>query len=68
MTLVEAFVRLNRARGVSLVSPEDMFNACHYLEKEKLPIRLKEYGHIRVLQHINFDEQIYKETVVALVS
>jgi len=68
MTLVEAFVRLNRARGVKLVSPEDMLNACYNLEKGRLPISIKEYGKgIRVLQHDCFNDDVCKSTVLSLL-
>jgi len=68
MTLVEAFVRLNRARGIKLVSPEDMLHACYNLEKERLPIRLKEYGKgLRVLQHISFNDDVYKDAVLSVI-
>ena len=29
MTLTDAFCRLNRARGLELVSPDDLINACN---------------------------------------
>lgn len=68
MTLVEAFVRLNRARGVKLVSPEDMLNACYNLEKGRLPISVKEYGKgVKVLQHDCFNDDVCKSTVLSLV-
>ncbi len=31
MTLTDAFCRLNRARGLELVSPEDLLNGCREL-------------------------------------
>lgn len=39
MTLPEAFCRINRARGMELISPEDLLNACQKLEKIASPIR-----------------------------
>ena len=33
MTLTDAFCRLNRARGLELVSPDDLLNACAELNK-----------------------------------
>lgn len=42
--LATAYCRVNRARGMDLISPEDLLRACRYLDKEKLPIRLKGYA------------------------
>ena len=33
MTLSDAFCRLNRARGLELVSPDDLLNACAELSR-----------------------------------
>lgn len=33
MTLPEAYCRINRARGVHLISPEDLLLACQKLDK-----------------------------------
>lgn len=33
MTLPEAYCRVNRARGIHLISPEDLLNACQKLDK-----------------------------------
>jgi len=68
LTLIEVFVRLNRARGVKLASPEDLLHACYNLEKEKLPLKLKEYGKgVRVLQHDCFSDDVCKSTVLSLL-
>jgi hypothetical protein len=39
MTLPEAYCRVNRARGVELISPEDLVEACHKLDKVDSPMR-----------------------------
>ncbi len=51
-TLTDAFVRLNRARGLELLSTEDMLNACQCLDKAKSPLRLHEFETtgVKVLQ------------------
>lgn len=38
MTLPEAYCRVNRARGVELISPEDLLEACQKLDKVDSPI------------------------------
>lgn len=39
--LPSAYCRINRARGMQLISPDDLLRACHLLEREQLPLRLK---------------------------
>ncbi|XP_027503696.1 vacuolar protein-sorting-associated protein 36 isoform X2 [Corapipo altera] len=41
MSLTEVYCLVNRARGLELLSPEDLVNACKMLESLKLPIRLR---------------------------
>ncbi|CAH2224980.1 vacuolar -sorting-associated 36 [Pelobates cultripes] len=41
MSLTEAYCLVNRARGMELLSPEDLVNACRMLESLKLPLRLR---------------------------
>lgn len=38
MTLTDVYCRVNRARGLELLSPDDLLNACKLLEPLKLPI------------------------------
>lgn len=40
MTLTDAFVRVNRARGLELVSPDDVLHACKVLKETNLPMSL----------------------------
>jgi ESCRT-II complex subunit VPS36 len=68
MSLVEAYCRLNRARGVELVSPEDLLNACHCLERMKLPIQLREFeSKVKVLQHESFNDDVCVATAISLL-
>ncbi|XP_068920705.1 vacuolar protein-sorting-associated protein 36 isoform X2 [Petaurus breviceps papuanus] len=39
MSLTEVYCLVNRARGMELLSPEDLVNACKMLEALKLPLR-----------------------------
>ncbi|XP_063088743.1 vacuolar protein-sorting-associated protein 36 isoform X2 [Cavia porcellus] len=41
MSLTEVYCLVNRARGMELLSPEDLVNACKMLEVLKLPLRLR---------------------------
>ena len=41
MTLTDVYCRVNRARGLELMSPEDLVNACQMLEPMQLPVRMQ---------------------------
>ncbi|XP_077098840.1 vacuolar protein-sorting-associated protein 36 isoform X2 [Siphateles boraxobius] len=41
MALTEVYCLVNRARGMELLSPEDLVNACKMFESLKLPLRLR---------------------------
>ncbi|MFH4975199.1 hypothetical protein AB6A40_001908 [Gnathostoma spinigerum] len=43
MTLPDVYCRINRARGLELLSPEDLLNACQALENLDLPIALHRF-------------------------
>lgn len=38
MTLPEVYCRINRARGVNLISPDDLLRACALFERLLLPV------------------------------
>merc|ERR1719206_1161049 len=44
MTLTDSFCRVNRARGMALLSPEDLLNACKTFDGDHLPIRLHSFA------------------------
>ncbi|XP_067113861.1 vacuolar protein-sorting-associated protein 36 [Osmerus mordax] len=41
MAMTEVYCLVNRARGMELLSPEDLVNACKMFESLKLPLRLR---------------------------
>ncbi|KAF5273011.1 hypothetical protein FQA39_LY18768 [Lamprigera yunnana] len=43
MALTDVFCRVNRARGLELLSPEDLLNACQIMESSKLPLKLYKF-------------------------
>eukprot|EP00795_Rhopilema_esculentum_P000583 gene583-10272_t len=43
MTLTEVYCRFNRARGMELVSPEDLVNAAKQFERLKIPLRFHQF-------------------------
>lgn len=52
MTLTDAYVRINRARGLELISPDDLLDACHSLENSGSSLRLHTFPTtgVKVLQ------------------
>ncbi|KAG8238121.1 hypothetical protein J437_LFUL012732 [Ladona fulva] len=68
MSLADVYCRVNRARGLELLSPEDLLNACNLLAKLNLPLFLREFeSGVKVLQLCSHsDEKIIKVTVSQL--
>ncbi|CAH1778287.1 unnamed protein product [Owenia fusiformis] len=52
MTLSDVYCRTNRARGMELLSPEDLINACNLLEELKLPIRFRVFDSGVMVLHL----------------
>ncbi|CAG8600151.1 9918_t:CDS:10 [Dentiscutata erythropus] len=63
MSLTDIYCLFNRARGVALISPEDLYKACSQFEHLNLPMRLRKFSSglmvvddeqiaQRILQHI----------------
>jgi len=58
MVLTDAYCRINRARGMELISPSDMLDACVLMEALKLPIRLVKFrSGVMVLQSAGFNDE-----------
>ena len=71
ITLTDAYVRINRARGLELISPEDLLNACECLPKTNSSLRLHTFPStgVKVLQSSSFQsDEIAKETTEAVKS
>ncbi|XP_046394760.1 vacuolar protein-sorting-associated protein 36 [Ischnura elegans] len=68
MGLVDAYCRVNRARGLELIPPEDLLNACNQLERLHLPIILRQFDSgVKVLQlQSHSDEKIVEKTLSML--
>ena len=64
MTLTDVYCRTNRMRGMELLSPEDLMNACKLMERMQLPIRMRIFDSgVTVLQlQTHSDEQVVKQT------
>ncbi|CAG5120941.1 unnamed protein product [Candidula unifasciata] len=58
MTLTDVYCRINRARGMELLSPEDLLHACEVMEMLKLPLRLRTFDSgVSVLQARSHSEE-----------
>jgi ESCRT-II complex subunit VPS36 len=68
MTLTDAFVRLNRARGLELVSPDDLLQACRALSPAKLPMDLHTFpSGVLVLRTSNHNPEEARQNLLNLV-
>lgn len=69
MTLVEAYCRLNRARGIHVISPHDLMSACLMLKKvPNATLTLREFeSKVKVLQHASYDDDIVVGQILSLV-
>lgn len=61
MSMADVYCRVNRARGLELLSPEDLLNACHFLSG---PIKLRKFpsGAMVLQLESHDDEQVAEET------
>lgn len=66
--LTDAYCMLNRARGLELLSPEDLMNACRMFESMKLPVRMKTYeSGVSVIQLESHSEEKMVTQTISLV-
>lgn len=69
MALTDVYCRVNRARGLELLSPEDLLDACKLLESLNLPIKLYVFDSgVKVLQLQSLDSENVANTTLELVS
>lgn len=62
MSLTEVYCRVNRARGLELLSPEDLLNACKLLNNGLLVMRQFPSGAIVLQLESHSDEVVAEET------
>lgn len=68
MTLADVYCRVNRARCLELVSPEDLLNACKIMESLELPLKLYQFSSgVMVLQLQTLDDKSVAEATAELV-
>ena len=68
MLLTEVYCRINRARGLQLLSTEDVYHACCSMSSQNLPIKLHTFDSgVQVLQLMTMDhKKVAKETAALL--
>lgn len=66
MSLADVYCRVNRARGLELLSPEDLLNACQMLDG---PIKLRKFpsGAMVLQLETHSDETVSEETFEAVI-
>ncbi|KRZ13202.1 Vacuolar protein-sorting-associated protein 36 [Trichinella zimbabwensis] len=69
LTLFDAYVRVNRARGFDLISPSDFFRACKLINNSSTsPIRMVTFrSQLRVLVNKDYDPSKVKTVIVNLI-
>jgi len=68
MTLTDAFVRVNRARGLELVSPDDILMASQSLKDVSLPMSLHTFNSgVMVLRTSNHSEEEVKQNLMNML-
>lgn len=69
ITLTDVYCRVNRARGLELLSPEDILNASRQLASLGLPIVLRVFDSgVMVLQSRSHDDNVIVDVIADLVS
>lgn len=65
ISMADVYCRINRARGLELLSPEDLLNACHALDG---PIKLRTFpsGAMVLQLETHSDETVSEETLDAV--
>ncbi|XP_044749143.1 vacuolar protein-sorting-associated protein 36 [Coccinella septempunctata] len=68
MGMTDVFCRINRARGLELLSPEDTLNACKAMETLNLPLKLYQFASgVMVLQLSSLDDEIVTDATAKLI-
>ena len=68
MSLTDVYCRVNRARGLELLSPEDLLNASRQLAPLNLPLVLRVFDSgVMVLQIRSLEDDAVVESIAELV-
>lgn len=68
MALTDVYCRVNRARGLELLSPEDFLRGCNMLHKFNLPVVLRQFDSgVKVLQLVSHSDEVVVESTKNLL-
>jgi ESCRT-II complex subunit VPS36 len=68
MVLTDVYCLVNRARGVEMVSPDDIYKACSLFESLQLPLRLGKFSNgVLVVKLASKSDEEYTREVLACV-
>lgn len=69
MSLVDIYCVVNRARGVALLSPDDLYKACQEFERLNLPLKIRKFDSgLLVVQSTRFDEKQMQKRITDLIN
>ncbi|KAB0796515.1 hypothetical protein PPYR_10576 [Photinus pyralis] len=69
MALTDVFCRVNRARGLELLSPEDLLNACRLMESLDLPLKMYKFDSgVIVLQLVSMSNESIAESTADMLN
>ncbi|KAK9460584.1 EAP30/Vps36 family-domain-containing protein [Lipomyces oligophaga] len=69
LTLFDLYALYNRARGISLISPKDFYQACSIFDKLKLPFRLRRFkSGVIVVQEAFYSEEVTNKMLYDWIS
>lgn len=69
MALTDVYCRVNRARGLELLSPEDLLNACRIMTSLDLPLKLFKFDSgVMVIQLTTLNSESVANSTADLVS
>lgn len=68
LALPDLYSLFNRARGTSLVSPDDLYRACVLFEELGVPVRLKKFeSGVLVVQSVNYNDDTIGKQIADLI-
>lgn len=68
MTLSDVYCRVNRSRGLELLSPEDLLHACSIMEDLDLPLRMHRFqSGVKVLQTNDLDGDSIIDSTMSVI-
>jgi ESCRT-II complex subunit VPS36 len=69
ITLTDAYCLYNRARGMDLISPEDLMKACQLFEPLNLPMKLKKFeSGVIVIQSSKYSDEEMIQQIESIIN